>query len=42
VKRDMEKIKILHVFPGYGGGISSLLLNLATNADDRISFDLVG
>ena len=37
----MEKIncRVLHVFSGFGGGISSVILNLAQNKDEGICFD---
>lgn len=35
--------KVLHVIPGYGGGISSLVRNIVTNSDaDVINNDVVG
>lgn len=38
-----EGKKVLHVIPGYGGGISSLVRNIVTNSDiDVINNDVVG
>ncbi len=33
--------KILHIFSGYGGGISSLLMNLIENKTNDFSFDVL-
>lgn len=36
-----KKYKILHIFSGYGGGISSLILNLIENSLENFDFDLL-
>lgn len=35
----MDKIKVLHIFSSYGGGISSLILNLIENKTSEFVFD---
>lgn len=38
---DVRKYKVLHIFSGYGGGISSLLVNLIENKSDDFDFDVM-
>lgn len=36
-----RKCKVLHIFSGYGGGISSLIINLIENKTDDFEFDVM-
>ena len=36
---DTKNYKVLHIFSGFGGGISSLILNLVENKADDFCFD---
>lgn len=36
-----RKITVLHIFSGYGGGISSLVRNLIENSDENFIFDVM-
>lgn len=36
-----DNFRVLHIFSGYGGGISSLILNLIENKTDNFAFDIM-
>lgn len=38
---DSRKYRILHIFSGYGGGVSSLVLNLLENKTDEFECDIL-
>ena len=38
---EKKQYKVLHIFSGFGGGISSLIVNLLENKSQNLSFDIL-